>query len=130
MRNDPKTITTTLYVKIYTDKFSVKNISDNGRWLSACSDIEFTTEKASNRRIFNRRVPLRKLVKDAIPKGFFTKRPMIVSQPIEKVGAGLSEVEERIFKELAIGAGAIKVVLHVGNELTDNEVTILINSVK
>jgi len=40
----------------------------------------------------------------------------------------LSEVEERIFKELALGAGAIKVALHIGSELTDSEAVKLIGS--
>jgi hypothetical protein len=35
---------------------------------------------------------------------------------------GLSEVEERVLKEVAIGAGASKVVVWVGRELSDGEV--------
>ena len=34
----------------------------------------------------------------------------------------LSEVEERVLRELAMGAGASKVVVWVGHELSDAEV--------
>ena len=38
------------------------------------------------------------------------------------VEGGLSEIEERILKEVAIGAGATKVVVWVGAPLTDADV--------
>jgi hypothetical protein len=123
-----KLFTTILYVKVYANKFSVKNISECSHWLSACPEVEFTTERLLVGKFSTAEPILRKLVKGVLPKGLFTKRPMVVIQPIEKIEGGLSEVEERIFKELALGAGAIKVALHVGDELTDREVEVLINN--
>lgn len=46
----------------------------------------------------------------------------MVIQPMEKTNGGLSEVEERILRELAISAGARKVVIWVGNKLTNRVV--------
>jgi rod shape-determining protein MreB and related proteins len=63
-----------------------------------------------------------------LPKGFITKSPQVVIQPVAMIEGGLSEVEERIFKELALGSGAFKVVLHVGAELSDSEAVALIGS--
>jgi len=37
-----------------------------------------------------------------------------VIHPTEMVEGGLSEVEERVLRELALGAGARSVVVHVG----------------
>ena len=48
--------------------------------------------------------------------------PAILVQPLEMVEEGLSPVEERIFKELAVGAGARSVVVWVGSELSDQQV--------
>ena len=124
-----KLFTTTLYVKVYANKFAVKNVSENSNWISACPEIAFTTERLLVGKFSTSEPTLSKLIKEAVPKGLFTKRPMVVIQPIEKIEGGLSEVEERIFKELALGAGAIKVALHVGHELTDSEVAVLINNV-
>jgi len=47
--------------------------------------------------------------------------PTIIIHPIENIDEKLSEVEEKIFKELAMSAGAIKVKLWLGKELKDEE---------
>ncbi len=124
-----KLFTSILYVKVNTDNISVKNISQNGSWVSICPEVSFTSERLLVGKFSTAELILKKLVKEAIPKTLFTQRPLIVIQPLEKIEGGLSEVEERIFKELAFGAGAIKVALHVGNELTDSEVVALISHV-
>ena len=50
----------------------------------------------------------------------------MVIQPIEKVEGGLSEVEDRLFKETAANAGSKKTIVHAGRELSDQEVMELI----
>ena len=58
-----------------------------------------------------------------IAKGrFFSVPPHVVMQPLEKIEGGLSEIEERIIREVAIGAGASKAVVWVGPELNDSQV--------
>ena len=52
----------------------------------------------------------------------FAVSPQVLIQPLEMLEGGLSEVEERVLKEIAIGAGASKVVVWVGRELSDAEV--------
>jgi len=44
--------------------------------------------------------------------------PRVLIQPLEMTEGGLSEVEDRLFRELALGAGARKVVIWVGKELS------------
>jgi rod shape-determining protein MreB len=46
----------------------------------------------------------------------------VVIHPLEKIEGGLSQVEERLFHELAVGAGASKVVVWAGAPLSDAEV--------
>lgn len=48
---------------------------------------------------------------------------------MELIEGGLSEVEKKICKELALGARAFKVALHTGAELTGSEAKQLIHSV-
>lgn len=48
--------------------------------------------------------------------------PLVVIQPLEMIEDGLSEVEERVLREVAASAGARKVVVWVGHELSDAEV--------
>lgn len=53
-------------------------------------------------------------------------RPVVVIHPTDMVEGGLSEVEERLFVELAMGIGARKTLVHLGPALTDAEVLSLI----
>ncbi|SDZ83626.1 rod shape-determining protein [Microbulbifer marinus] len=48
----------------------------------------------------------------------FTPSPIVVLQPMEKTQGGLTEVEVRAFRELALGAGAREVEVYQGEELT------------
>jgi len=47
--------------------------------------------------------------------------PTIVIHPLENIDEKLSEVEEKVFKELALNAGAKEVKLWLGEELSDKE---------
>jgi rod shape-determining protein MreB len=44
-------------------------------------------------------------------------RPKVVMHPMEKTEGGLTAIEERAFRELAVGAGAIDIKIHVGKPL-------------
>lgn len=127
MNRIKKLFTNDLYIKIYENKFEVKNISSGGVWESAYSEIPFTTERLLIGKFSAAEPVLAELVRSVLPKGFLAKSPQVVVHPVEKVEGGLCEVEERVFKELALGVGAFKVVLHVGAELTDSEVSELLN---
>lgn len=47
----------------------------------------------------------------------FRPRPKVVMHPMEKTEGGLTAIEERAFRELALGAGAIDIKIHVGKPL-------------
>jgi len=53
-----------------------------------------------------------------LQQSIFKLRPRVVVHPMEKLEGGLTIVEERAFKELAIGAGARDVIVYQGSELT------------
>ena len=116
-----------LYVKVYENKLEVKNVSVKGGWVSGYPDKPFSTERLLVGTFSAAEPALRKLFKDSLPNGWVKKNAKVVIHPIDKVEGGLSEVEEKILKELAFGAGALKVALHVGDELTGSEVVKLIN---
>lgn len=44
-------------------------------------------------------------------------RPKVIMHPMEKTEGGLTAIEERAFRELALGAGAIDIKIHVGKPL-------------
>jgi len=123
-----KLFTNDLYIKVSENKFEAKNISMNGGWKTVFPELPFTTSRLLVGNFSNAESALTKLVKCVLPKSIISKRPHVVIHPLSRVEGGLSEVEERIFKELALGAGAIKVALHIGSELTDSEAVKLIGS--
>ena len=53
--------------------------------------------------------------------------PTIIIHPLENIDETLSEVEEKIFKELALSAGAKTVKLWLGKELNDDEILAMHN---
>ena len=57
----------------------------------------------------------------------FALTTSVVIHPLEKIDGGLTEVEERLFHELARGAGATKVLVWVGAPLSDAEVMAKVN---
>ncbi len=64
---------------------------------------------------------LKRAVKEMSKGGIFAISPRVLIQPLEMVEGGLSEIEERVLKEVTMGAGASKVVVWVGRELSDAE---------
>ena len=50
-------------------------------------------------------------------KAFFIPTPKVVIHPMEKTEGGLTMIEKRAFRELALGAGAYESVVYVGDEI-------------
>lgn len=99
------------YIKVHKNKLHVKNIkTDEEKWVK---DIEFSSEKLLICD-FNKAL-------DALNEAISSKkllRPIIIIQPMSS--EKLCSVEEQIFRELAIGCGGRKSLLHVGKELDIN----------
>ena len=60
---------------------------------------------------------LQHIISLLLNNGIFSPRPRVVVHPMEKLEGGLTIVEERAFKELAIGAGARDSLVYQGSEL-------------
>jgi len=61
-------------------------------------------------------------IKAALPASWWRPSPVVVVHPLEMIEGGLSEVEERLLKEVFLGLGAAKVIVWIGPELSDAEV--------
>lgn len=119
--------TTDLYVKVRINQFEAKNLSTENGWKSAIAPEPFTTERLLVGKFSAAESVLSTLINEIQPKALFKKSPRVVIQPMDMIDGGLSEVEERIFRELALGAGAFKVILHIGKELSDSEARDVLN---
>ena len=109
----------TIYIRIHENRVNVRNIDDR-KEIELTSDSAFTTERLLIGNFTVAQTLLKKGLKIVMGKKFFA--PVVIMHPIEKIDGGLSQVEDRVLKDLAIVAGAQKVVVWVGDELTDDGV--------
>ncbi|MEZ5593674.1 MAG: hypothetical protein R3F53_24390 [Gammaproteobacteria bacterium] len=117
-----KLFANTVYVKVFPNRFELKHI-EPGRSEVEVSSEPFTTARLLVGKFSVAECVLKRGMKRLHEKRWFSPSPIVVIQPMEKTDNGLSEVEERVLLELAAGAGARKVSIWVGNELSDDEVT-------
>ena len=109
-----------LYVRVKKNQFRIRNLNSA---TEATFDAQppFTTTRLLIGQFLTAQNVLKRAVKETSKGGIFAVSPQVLIQPLEMIEGGLSEIEERVLKEVAIGAGASKVVVWVGHELTDAE---------
>lgn len=110
-----------LYIKIYKNQFEVKNISLQSDWEVFHAATAFSSIRLLVGNFTAAEQALSAAVKSAASATWLSKRPRIIMQPMELLEGGLSEVEERLLKELAYGVGAFKVMVHIGDELSNEQ---------
>lgn len=64
---------------------------------------------------------LKAAVRKMTGKGIFSVAPRIVMHPLGDPEGGFTQIERRAIREMGLGAGASKVVVWVGRNLTDAE---------
>jgi rod shape-determining protein MreB len=82
----------------------------------------FTTSRCLIGQFVRAETLLKEALKRLPKDGFLRLATRIVIHPVDMVEGGLSEVEERVFREIALGTSAAKVVVWVGHPLSDAEV--------
>jgi len=112
-------VSNTIYVRIYENRVHIRNTDDRNE-IELTASSPFSTERLLVGNFSVAQTLLKKGLKIVMGKQFFA--PAILMHPMEKIEGGLSQVEERVLKDLAIIAGAQKVMLWVGHELADDEV--------
>lgn len=110
------------YVKIRSNAFEVKEAGSGNMPKSAKSREPFTTERLLIGEFMPAEVLLTQIVDDLMKGRLLSGKPVLVMHPLEKIEGGLSEVEDKVLRELAFSAGAKGVVIHIGSTLLDHEV--------
>jgi hypothetical protein len=94
-------------MEIKVDVYSNKMVlSSEGRSMTFHSKEPFTTTRLLIGKFYVAEECLKNAVKEFGAIGFFKRAPKIIIQPHEYLEGGLSEVEDRILREIALGAGA------------------------
>lgn len=105
------------YVQISKNSFTVRSVNV-GESIVFDAATPFSTE----RLLIGEFSVAEKLLKKALSS--FSKSiisPTIVMHPLEMIDEKLSEVEENVFREVALAAGAREVKLWLGKKLSDDE---------
>jgi len=59
-------------------------------------------------------------IREVLSSKLLTPNPIVIIHPMEKLEGGVADIECKMYRELALGAGAWKVHIHVGEELNVN----------
>lgn len=110
-----------VYVRVRRNQFQIRNL-ESGVDATVVAQAPFSTTRLLIGQFVIAQNTLKEALKQVSKEPLFTILPHMVIHPLEMVEGGLSEIEERIFREVAMGAGASKVVVWLGHELTDTEV--------
>lgn len=119
----------TVYVQIRKNAFRLRHI-ESRKERDVAAQAPFTTARLLVGQFREAVSLLRKAIGDVAGGGLLRASPVVVIHPVDMVEGGLSEVEERVLRELALGTGARSVVLHVGPTLSDAEVVAMSRGVK
>lgn len=57
-------------------------------------------------------------IREVLNSGLIPPSPIVIMHPMEKLEGGVTEIECRVYRELAMGAGAREVYIHIGRELS------------
>jgi hypothetical protein len=115
-------LTSVLYVRVMRDEMLLRDVTA-GNEVRVPAVRRFTGRRLLVGDFHAAEETLKQGVLQVMKKrGWFRPGPVIVMHPLELIEGGMSQVEERILYELAIGAGAIKAVLWSGELLSDSQV--------
>jgi len=109
-----------LYVQIRDNHFHIRNV-ENGQSFQRRAAVDFSHPRMLVGNFTAAQTCLKALLAEARGSGFVITTAVVI-HPLEKIEGGLTQVEERLFHELAVGAGASKVCVWVGAPLSDAEV--------
>jgi hypothetical protein len=111
-----------LYVKVSKNMFEIIKVSGEPVVEVITSLEPFTTRRLLVGEFSLAEHLLITGVKKVLPRRLIKRKPAILIHPLEMVEGGLSEVERRVLREVAVSAGAHKVEVWVGDELNPHQV--------
>jgi hypothetical protein len=112
--------TRSLYVQVRKNEFLVRNI-DDARSFREKADPAFSHPRSLLGNFTAAGNCLKSAVSRSLGNRFAASTAMLI-HPLETIEGGLSQIEERAFREIALFSGASKAVVWVGEDLSDTEV--------
>jgi len=112
--------TKSLYVQVRENQFQIWNVND-ARSVQRRANPAFSNQRTLVDNFAAAQQCLKAALSEARGPGFVLSTRVVI-HPLEKIDGDLTQDEERLFFELAIGAGASRAIVWVGPPLSDAEV--------
>jgi hypothetical protein len=109
-----------VYVQIAVNRIILRDIA-TGHAVTLLADPAFSHERMLIGNFTVADAPLKKGLKQ-VRQSIFSVAPTVLLHPLDKLEGGCTQVEQRVFQELALGAGARKMTLWTGKPLSGQEV--------
>lgn len=107
-------MTPPVYVQVFRNRFVLSRL-DKGMRMERTGD--FSHPRMLVGKFQEAEMLLGQLLRDAYGKALFPPRPLVVIHPKEVLEGGLTDIEERVLMEMALGAGARRVKVWLGEDL-------------
>jgi rod shape-determining protein MreB and related proteins len=112
---------TPLYARISSNRIVLRNVL-SGKEMTFVTDQPFTHPRMLIGHFVHAEMLLKKAIQQLLVHSLLKPAPSILMHPLENLEGGLSQIEERVLREMALGSGARKAVIWTGSALSDNEV--------
>ncbi|MDR2187060.1 MAG: hypothetical protein LBE62_03285 [Azonexus sp.] len=109
----------TLYVQIFSDRLVAANIT-TGQSATTRRDPQYASPRLLVGHFTSAEQQLKTTVK---PLRHPLRAHEILVHPMEQIEGGLSQIEDRIFRELGKSTGACRVGVHTGNILNGQAIS-------
>ncbi|MCB1985268.1 MAG: hypothetical protein H6936_15675 [Burkholderiales bacterium] len=113
-------LTRRIYVQVSYNRLQARDI-DTGKNFHLDANPEFSHPRTIMGNFTNAEQCLKSLLTQIRKGGFYLATRLLI-HPIEKIEGGLTQIEERALMEFGYGAGASKVVVWVGDELSNRQI--------
>jgi len=110
-----------VYVRVRRNEFRIRHV-ESGVDTTFQAVAPFSTVRMLIGEFTAAEQAFKAALKNAEKDRLFRPAPQILMHPLEMIEGGLSQIEERTFLEVALGAGASKAMVWLGPELSDDEV--------
>jgi rod shape-determining protein MreB len=115
-----KFLNQTIYVQVTKNAFSILHVQTNKQTVVQAAS-PFSTERLGVGHFNQAAEALAKGIAQVYTKSLFNPSPVMVMHQLYLAEGGLCEIEDRILRELALGAGAREVFVWSGEPLTKEQ---------
>ena len=110
-----------VYIRIWSNRMMVRNVAA-GREVQVEPERPFSTSSLLLGQFHSAVETMKRGLREAKAGAGFFSAPEVLIQPMEMIEGGLSEVEDRVLREVPAASGAKKVVVWLGDQLDDERV--------